>query len=69
MTYFILAEIATLSYEGEVNDVNYDIMQVEAGDETSAKEALRLMIKNQGGRVGRMFVEAHCTADLSDSLY
>ena len=69
MTFFILAEIATFSFDGEFNDISYDIHQVEANDELSARESLRHMITEQGARVGKMQVEAVTQDHLSDSWY
>lgn len=68
MTFFILAEVATYSYEGDVVDVEYDVYIIEAETELSAKESLRTLIYNSGRMVGKMTIEDVCQENLSDVL-
>lgn len=69
MTFYILAEIATFSLDGEFLDIEHDIHEIEASDEMSARTALAMLINGPGRRIGKMQVESYCKADLSDSLY
>lgn len=69
MTFYILAEVAQFSLDGEFLDIEHDIHEIEASDEMSARQALAMLINGPGRRIGRMFIESSCQANLSDSLY
>ena len=69
MTFYILAEIAQFSLDGEFLEIDFDVHQVEASDELSARQALALLINQPGRRVGKMHVESYCEENLSDVLF
>lgn len=69
MTFLILAEIATFSYDGELTDVEFDVHEIEASNEMSARQGLALLIRQQGRQVGKMQIEGCCKGNLSDVMH
>ena len=69
MTYFILAQVICFSTEFEITDVDTDIYQIEANNETDAKNGLKTKLNGGYRQVTHMEVEGVSEENLSDSWY